>query len=424
MLKQRVAFFDSSSNSSRSLLSRLATDPESLKSLAGPNIGVIIVVGVSVLSALILSLAVDWKLALVAIFGAFPFIFGAGFLHEAMENSFEERASRTFADSVGFAGECIQAIKTVSSLRMEGVVETKFGLMLEEHCRRASKHILTTMIWFSLSEAIDMLCMGLTFWYGGHQLSHHESTTTQFFVVFVAIVLGAQSMGQFFAHSSDVSKGISARRAIYAMRQGEPENSKKTQKILEKEDPSSDAPIIKFRDAVFSYLTRPTPVLRGLNLTLHRGQFIAIVGPSGSGKSTIVGLLERFYDLTGGQLSIDGVDSSTLDTDCTRRRLALVSQEPTLYSGTTKENVLLGTDVDVSLDELESIARQAQIHDLILSLPEGWDTQVGARGTALSGGQKQRIAIARALARRSEVLLLDEALVRWIRRARAWYRRP
>jgi ATP-binding cassette, subfamily B (MDR/TAP), member 1 len=216
-------------------------------------------------------------------------------------------------------------------------------------------------------------------------------------------------MGQFFAHSSDVSKGISAGRAIYAMRQGEPENSKRTQKTLAKEDPLSDAPIIKFRDAVFSYPTRPTPVLHGLNLTLHRGQYIAIVGPSGSGKSTIVGLLERFYDLTGVQLSIDGVDSSTLDTDCTRRRLALVSQEPTLYSGTIKENLLLGTDVDVSLDELESIARQAQIHDLILSLPEGWDTQVGARGTALSGGQKQRIAIARALARRSEVLLLDEA---------------
>jgi len=121
---------------------------------------------------------IDWKLSLVAIFGAFPFIFGAGLLHEAMENSFEEVATRTFADSVGFAGECVQAIKTVSSLSMEGVVETKFGQLLDEHCRRASKHALKTMAWFSLSGAIDMLCMGLTFWYGGHQLSHHDSTTT------------------------------------------------------------------------------------------------------------------------------------------------------------------------------------------------------------------------------------------------------
>ena len=104
-MKQRIAFFDDSSHSSGNLLSRLATDPESLKSLAGPNIGVIVVVGVSIISTLILSLAIDWKLGLVAIFGAFPFIFGAGLLDERMENSFEEVASRTFSGSVGFASK-------------------------------------------------------------------------------------------------------------------------------------------------------------------------------------------------------------------------------------------------------------------------------------------------------------------------------
>ena len=101
MTQQAMAFFDEAENSTGSLLSRLATDAEDLKSLAGPNLGIIVVVGVSVLSTIVLSLAIDWKLALVAIFGAFPFIFGAGIVHERMENSFEDVASKTFAESVG-----------------------------------------------------------------------------------------------------------------------------------------------------------------------------------------------------------------------------------------------------------------------------------------------------------------------------------
>jgi ATP-binding cassette subfamily B (MDR/TAP) protein 1 len=226
-------------------------------------------------------------------------------------------------------------------------------------------------------------------------------------VVFVAIVLGAQSMGQFFGHSSDVSKGISAGRAIYAMRDNELESTNLT--VAGESKASDTKSLVEFREVVFSYPTRPTKVLRGLNLSLNRGQFIAIVGPSESGKSTVVSLLERFYNLTNGQLLIDGVGSSTMTTDEVRQKFALVSQEPVLYSGTIKENILLGTDRNLLLEELESIARQAQIHDLIHSLPEGWGTQVGARGAALSGGQKQRIAIARALARGSEILLLDEA---------------
>ena len=162
---QPMAFFDDLTNSPSTLLSRLATDPDAINSLAGSNIGVLVTVFVSLVSTIALALAVGWKLGLVVIFGGLPFIFAAGVVHERMENSFEEKAAKLFETSVGFAGECVGAIRTVSALNMEPFVEKQFGNLLSEHCQRAARYAVTSMVWFSLSEAIDLLCMALAFWY-------------------------------------------------------------------------------------------------------------------------------------------------------------------------------------------------------------------------------------------------------------------
>jgi ATP-binding cassette, subfamily B (MDR/TAP), member 1 len=150
-------------------------------------------------------------------------------------------------------------------------------------------------------------------------------------------------------------------------------------------------------------------VLRGLNLHVSPGQYIALVGPSGCGKSTTIALLERFYDPLTGGIFVDGKEISSLNVNSYRTHLALVSQEPTLYQGTIKENILLGAPHEVSDDAVEAACRDANIYDFILSLPDGFQTVVGSKGTLLSGGQKQRVAIARALIRDPKILLLDEA---------------
>ncbi|KAH9864529.1 hypothetical protein J1614_010464 [Plenodomus biglobosus] len=169
---------------------------------------------------------------------------------------------------------------------------------------------------------------------------------------------------------------------------------------------------ISFRNIWFTYPTRNIPVLRGLSIDIHHGHFAAIVGSSGSGKTTLISLLERFYEPARGLILYNGEEIASIPLKVLRRRMSLVAQEPHLFRGSIRENVLLGVDSEDGATSEASLHRACGavgMHDFITSLPDGYDTDVGPSGVSLSGGQKQRISIARALIRDPAVLLLDEA---------------
>merc|ERR1712048_583084 len=159
------------------------------------------------------------------------------------------------------------------------------------------------------------------------------------------------------------------------------------------------------------YPTRKTVrVLQNLDLRIKQGQSVALVGPSGCGKSTVIQLMQRFYDLNSGVLSLDNHDIQALNVPWVRSKLSIVSQEPVLFNRTLAENISYGDNTkDITMEDIIAAARKANIHQFISNLPQGYETLVGEKGTQLSGGQKQRIAIARALIRNPPVLLLDEA---------------
>ena len=174
--------------------------------------------------------------------------------------------------------------------------------------------------------------------------------------------------------------------------------------------PASMQGLVEFRHVDFSYPSRPgVPVLRDFSLSVPPNTTAALVGSSGAGKSTVVSLLQRFYDVTGGSICVDGIDVRDLDLKWLRSRMGFVQQEPVLFGMTCRENVVYGVDRDVSKLELEAACRAARAHDFITEWPDKYDTLVGERGVKLSGGQKQRLSIARALLVNPRILLLDEA---------------
>ena len=168
---------------------------------------------------------------------------------------------------------------------------------------------------------------------------------------------------------------------------------------------------VNFTDGDFSYPARKDiQILNKLNLSIQKGQKIALVGESGCGKSTILQLIQRLYDLNNGDLELEGQNISSLSVPSVRSRLGIVSQEPVLFDRTIRENIQYGDNQrKVSMEEVVEAARKANIHEFIAALPQGYETKVGVHGSQLSGGQKQRVAIARVLTRDPKILLLDEA---------------
>jgi len=243
-------------------------------------------------------------------------------------------------------------------------------------------------------------------------VSRQEATVFEFFIGLMSTIFGAIQAGNVFAFVPDMSAAKGAGSDILKLLDSKAEiDAESTEgRVL---DPQTVKGHIKFEGVHFRYPTRPgVRVLRDLSFEVEPGTYVALVGASGSGKSTAIQLVERFYDPLAGDVFIDGEKISELNVQEYRKNLALVSQEPTLYAGTIKFNILLGATKpveEVTQEDIEAACRDANILEFIQGLPNGFDTQVGGKGAQLSGGQKQRIAIARALLRNPKVLLLDEA---------------
>jgi ATP-binding cassette subfamily B protein len=166
---------------------------------------------------------------------------------------------------------------------------------------------------------------------------------------------------------------------------------------------------IAFDEVCFKYEDDHTPVLENISFHCQPGQAVALLGSTGSGKSTLVNLLPRFYDLTGGSLKLDGVEIAQYPRKYLRRQIGIVEQEPFLFSRTIRENISYGVGREVTDEEVETAARAAAIHNMIVTFKEGYNTLVGERGVTLSGGQKQRVAIARTLLKNPRILILDDS---------------
>lgn len=351
-------------------------------------------------------MVIGWKLALVCT-ATIPLVLGCGWARLRMLALFESKVRKAHEDSANYAAEAITAIRTVASLSLGDHVLAHYSSILATTSSKSLKSILKASTLYAASQSVVFLVAALGFWYGGELISTHEYSMLQFFICFAALISGSQSVGAVFSFAPDISKATSAAGELKTLFDRIPDidTTKPTGTGIQ-----SCEGLIQIRDVSFRYPSRPKQlVLENLTLTVRPGCFVALVGPSGCGKSTVISLLERFFDPSTGQILVDNQDISTLNVNDYRRLISLVSQEPTVYQGSIRDNIVLGSSDDVEEDAIIRVCKEANIYDFIMSLPAGFATIVGSRGTLLSGGQKQRLAIACALLRNTKILLLDEA---------------
>uniref|UniRef100_A0A0D9YDK1 MDR-like ABC transporter n=3 Tax=Oryza glumipatula TaxID=40148 RepID=A0A0D9YDK1_9ORYZ len=406
IVHQEVSWFDDPSHSSGSLGAKLYIDALNIRRLVGDNLAILVQCIVTLIAGFTIAFASDWKLTLT-IMCPIPLVGLQNYVQLKFLKGFSEDAKVMYEDASQVVTEAIGSIRTVASFCAEKRVIKTYNQKCQASMKESIRSGMVGGLGFSFSYLMVYLTYALCFYVGAQFVHGGKSTFKDVFRVYFALVFTAFGISQTSAMASDSSKAHESAASILAIidRKSNIDSSIDEGIILEKVNGT-----IELNHVNFKYPSRPdVQVLCDFTLGIPSGKTVALVGESGSGKSTVIALLERFYDPHSGTISLDRVELKNLKLSWLRDQMGLVSQEPILFNDTIHANIAYGRKGQVTEEEIIAVAKASNAHEFISSLPQGYNTTVGERGTQLSGGQKQRIAIARAILKDPKILLLDEA---------------
>ncbi len=344
----------------------------------------------------------DWRLALLVLVAA-PVI--ALILSRFMKNATKAAKGAMVATGALSTAimEGLDGVRVVKMENREAYEEGRVAAVIAERQRHILSGDNARAVAAPASETLMMIVVALVLAYEGWRASAGQADVGAFVAFFAALLMAGQALRQVSNLLTLMSQGVTAARRLFAALDVEPEIR----------DAAGAPPLrvtgghIQLRGVAFAY-GPDAPVLADVDLEATRGEVVALVGPSGAGKTTILNLIPRFYDITGGTLTVDGQDVGNVALASLRGHIALVTQEPFLFDDTIGANIAYAKAGTTQV-EIEAAARAAAAHDFITALPGGYGALVGEAGARLSGGQRQRIAIARAFLKDAPILLLDEA---------------
>ncbi|XP_025030388.1 bile salt export pump isoform X2 [Python bivittatus] len=407
MLGQEIGWFDDHKNSPGALTTRLATDASQVQGATGTQIGMIVNSFTNIGVAIIIAFYFSWKLSLV-ITCFLPFLALSGMVQSRMLTGFASQDKTAMEVTGRISNEALANIRTIAGIGKEKTFIDAYEKQLEIPYRAAIKKANVYGVCFGFAQCVLFIANSVSYRYGGFLVEKEGLHFSYVFRVISSIVTSGVALGKASSYTPNYAKAKIAAARFFQLVDRIPQISAYSD-VGEKWDNFHGR--IEFLNCKFTYPSRPdTQVLNGLSVSVKSGQTLAFVGSSGCGKSTSIQLLERFYDPDEGKVLIDGHDTRRVNICFLRSKIGIVSQEPVLFDCSIADNIKYGDNSrEISMDEVITAAKKAQLHEFVMSLPKKYETSVGAQGSLLSRGQKQRIAIARAIVRDPKILLLDEA---------------
>jgi len=400
ILQFKMSYFDT--NSVGKLVTRVVSDIETIASFFSQGLFMIISDLLKMVVVIVVMFVINWKLSLIALAVLPILIYATKMFQIAIKVTFQEIRTQV-ANLNGFVQERVTGMKIVQLFNREKIEYKKFMEINSKHKEAHVKAVWYYSIFFPVAEILSSIAVGLIVWYGGLQMLENSNVELGDIMGFIMMTqMLFRPLRQIADKFNILQMGIVAGERVF--------NIIDTDSSIAKNgsiEAINIEGVIEFNDVRFSYI-EGEEVLKGITFTVEKGQTIAIVGATGAGKSTIINLINRFYEIDVGVITLDKIPVNDYNITSLRNKIAVVLQDVFLFSDSILNNITLKNE-SITIEEVQLAAKQIGIHNFIMTLPGGYHYNVKERGVMLSSGQRQLIAFLRAYVSKPSVLILDEA---------------